>query len=217
MRALGILGGGMGGAPPFAGLGQGQPNATKFLRGDGQWASPSAGALVPLQTQIIANVASVDFTTFNNADYNSYLFALEDVLPATNDVMLYMRLSSNGGASYYSAGYSWDAIKNSTEGGSTNDSQIVLAYDRGASLQAIGNAAGRGISGTVWLHGAGDTAYVKSLANLIWSGADASGMAGFGTGSGFLATATAINAVRFFLESGNFSSGTISMYGLKKA
>ncbi|CUW37698.1 conserved exported protein of unknown function [Magnetospirillum sp. XM-1] len=41
MRPLGLLGAAFSGAPPFAGLGAGIPDATKFLRGDGAW-SPLA-------------------------------------------------------------------------------------------------------------------------------------------------------------------------------
>lgn len=44
MRPLGLLGGALSGAPPFAGLGTGSPSASTYLRGDGVWAPLSVSA-----------------------------------------------------------------------------------------------------------------------------------------------------------------------------
>lgn len=50
MRPLGLLGGALSGAPPFAGLGAGTPSIGTYLRGDGVWAALSVAPYANQQT-----------------------------------------------------------------------------------------------------------------------------------------------------------------------
>lgn len=202
------------------------PNdTTKFLRGDASWAVPPASTpgLVLLDTQTASGSATLDFTTGLNSTYETYLFDIEDLVPATDDVGLWMRVSLDGGASWKSGGsdYSWASVVYATSAVGNNDSadsEIELVPATLAANQAIGNASGEGFSGMVRLQNPAGTARFKLLSSMGANYVNASGnpTSVLGSSGMYVAATSAINGIRFLTESGNISSGTIRLYGVTK-
>src|SRR6185369_9561840 len=82
------------------------PNdATKYLDGTGAYTVPAGGgggggSLVWLQRQTASASAQLDFTSFLSSTYTAYLFALTNIMPATTNTNLLMRVGTGGGPTY---------------------------------------------------------------------------------------------------------------------
>lgn len=164
-----------------------------------------------------SNDATIDFTAFDGATYDAYLFVLSNVVPATDAVNLNMRTSTDGGSSYDSgtSAYSWhnasgphDNVGNTPIwDGDGSDSEITIATDVGSG------ASEYGVTATIWVNGAHLAAYT----HVHWNGHFDNGACFSLWGSGRRLSAADVDAVRFLFSSGNIESGTITMYGMRNA
>lgn len=172
------------------------------------------GALVLLEQYTASASATLDFTTFISATYDDYVFRLIGLVPVTNNVDFYMRLSVSGafdsGANY---------VNNSALVASTGDTAVKATLTAFAARNAaeIGNTAASGLSGHIDLFNPQSTVLGKRIGgNIRWSGSAGnyinSIMDGYWTTSG-----SAVDGVRFLFSSGNIASGTIRVYGIAKS
>jgi hypothetical protein len=182
------------------------------------------GALVYLGTQTAAASATLDFTSLMSSTYDDYLFVIDNLIPATNGVNLYMRTSTDNGANWdasagnYFYGYNKIAPSGSTTAsnstaGSNSDTKIIIA-------PTVNNNTGVAINGDVKFRGVNNTAVYKGIKfDLTYF--DTAGVAGSNfrslEGGGVRVSANSINAVRFLMDSGNITSGNIKLYGIAKA
>ena len=165
------------------------------------------GGLEFIATTDASDVASVSFTGFDSSKYDSYVFTLGNVLPATDGTSLCLRMSVDGGSNYLSASDSYTVGSNVADSaGDAN--KIKFMYS------TTGNAASDG----------GFTADIKinfpHLNSVTY--AFGSGIHSLTNGSveairnyslGKTKAATVVNAVQFLFQSGNIASGTFTMYG----
>jgi hypothetical protein len=152
---------------------------------------------------ITSGDASESDTTSLTSAYNDYLIVLDNIVPATNAVGLELQVQSGG--SFQTSSYI------NAAGGAT-------AYlDLTSATNTIGNTAGIGLSATLYLHNVNSTTVNKFLdgSRVIWytgsalSGANVSGFWNGGQG--------ALTGLKWLPTTGNFSSGTIRIYGLRGA
>jgi len=175
----------------------------------------SAG-LVFLETHTASTSATLDFTTFYSSTYDEYVIEFVNVIPATNNAVLWMRMSTNGGSSYdtsaiydYTSGF---AYSGGTGVGSsaTNSTKLLL-------MDATSNSANYGIVGSVRLFSPGSTALYKTVVGTVMR-SDGNGLGlVLLNAMGSYKSATAVNAVRFLMDTGNITSGTIRIYGVTKS
>ena len=194
------------------------PSARQVLRYDGtNWVNSASGERVLLATRTAAASASLDFTEFNSAVYRWYEFEVEDLLPATDDVALLFRTSTNAGVSYDSgaADYQWSLNgMNGTaaaSSGSAGAGSIVLTSNTAGARG--GNAAGEyGVTGLVRLFNASTTTAtdVQSTLNYMNTATAYSSY----VGAGARVAAADVDAVRFLFNGSNTTSGTIRMFGI---
>ena len=153
-------------------------------------------------TEIIFDDTNGLFTDSNasGTEPNALTFNFRNVLPAVDNVELLCRVSTDGGSTWLSGATDYINISGSTL---TGFSAITLC-------NTIGNAAGEGVhrGAFYWYppHSA-DT-------NLIWSSSflrvSPDGVTyNFFNNRGTIANGANINAVRFYLSSGAFSSGYV--------
>jgi hypothetical protein len=170
---------------------------------------------IPISTTIITTaVASVDFTGFDPSQFNSYEIELQNVIPVTDSVALYLRTSSDGGATYDSGAtdYTYGAIiKRSSNTDTTLQSNGAA---QGEIEFSIGSGTNEdGISGKLQIvgpHLAKRTAIMHQTVS-----SDATGLIRFSSG-GILRMASAdVDAVQLLFSSGNIESGTIIFRGFK--
>ena len=176
-------------------------------------------ALVLLSSAAASANSSIDFLSLITSTYSSYRWVISDLRPATAEVSLWMRTSTNNStfdaaASDYSWGCQVKPFSPTTVGddGDAADHEMVLnCTDTAARL--IGNAAGEGISGTVEMRNPQGTARNKGI-TFINHFTNSSGTEGCVYGGGARLSTGDVDAVRFLFSSGNITSGTIRMYGI---
>jgi len=146
--------------------------------------------------------ASVAFTGFDASKYDSYKFFFLSVLPASDNRYLCSRVSVDGGNSY-----------DSTDGNYYTSQGYDLMY----VSQAIGAASGEttGASGEMTAFNPAYTGgYRLFLSTVTAEQYDAAinhlvDTVGYKGNEG-----TAVNAIQFLMNSGNITSGEITMFGI---
>jgi hypothetical protein len=177
------------------------------------------GSLVLLEQHTASNSATLDFTTCISATYDEYLVEILNLVPATAGAIdLWWRVSTDGGSTY-DAGANYNYVGNLTVAGGSGQAGATAAAQ--AAL-TIGNgptstASNGGITGSMrlvnpastadWKRGKFSGDWVRQVDNA------------FATGTcsvAYTVTASAYNAFRFLMSSGNITSGTVRVYGIAK-
>lgn len=183
--------------------------------------TPDSG-LVLLGSYTASKATSVDIGSGLDLDaaidgtYDEYIIKFHDVSPANNGVDLYMRTDTNGGASFDASGYAWGLsyiVATGSEGGigSASTSQIEITDS------AITNgSAAYSVSGEIVLHNPAGTTKNKLMSIFTVSNYAPGSYEGH-TGFGAKASTAAIDAVRFYFSSGNISTGSFYLYGIRKS
>ena len=165
-----------------------------------------------LATATASADATVDFTGLSST-YAAYMVIYAHVAPATDAVLLNLRTSTDGGATYDAGAsdYSWVSFVTST---APATGQIVDGADAQITIGAnsLGNAANETNSGCVWLFNLSSanygTVYYES------SGRDSLGRLVGVYGTGQRLSAANVDAIRFMFSSGDITSGEFRLYGL---
>ena len=180
--------------------------------------SSATGDCVLLATATASSSATLDFTSVITSTYNLYMFEFADIVAATNLTTFQMRTSTDNGSTYDSgaSNYKWavfykDASINAVETATNSASATVISLTGTAN---VGNAAGEGISGRLYLHSPLGTAIKKMVSwNILMT--DDSTNCEMNRGHGSREATADVDAVRFFMASGNITSGKIRCYGFK--
>lgn len=173
------------------------------------------GIPVLLNSGTVSSAASLDIVLTSYTSYRGLIFYLGGFLPATDAVQLYMRFSTNGGASYNAGGSDYGYTGQSV----TDDSATVGGFNSTAAAQiilavgSVGNASTEGISATLTMMKQTSTS-LYSRVHCIGSMVDDSGRFRSFTSSGGRKTAQDTDAVQFLFSSGNIASGDWAVYGL---
>lgn len=180
-------------------------------------AGGGGGSLVWLQRQTASASATLDFTSFISATYDTYQFEFTNIIGATDAALFYMRMGTgvgptyDAGTNYHWLGWLAVASAAGATGASSGANQITLlsAVDTGATLMSINgtvklyNPAGA----VLWKPVTGQLSYMDNLNNVP----------GMTTIGGAYRSATAVTGIRFLMSTGNITSGTIDVYGLTHA
>lgn len=175
----------------------------------------SGGSLVLLKSLTAASSAALDVTSVISATYDDYLIEILSLVPATDNTDLQLVCSTDNGATWDTGNNYARALRLDTPGFNT-----VLGANSGlANVTLCPNV---------------DTTTTQGAVNLrigVYNPQSASQYKVFGlhgayhnndgnyyaiTGHGIYLSATAVNALRFVMSSGNIASGTIRIYGLAK-
>lgn len=161
----------------------------------------------------VSAAATLDVTGLTTT-YRAYRIVFDDLLPATDGVGLYLRLSVSGtfqsGASDYV--WAWRSQTESaagTDAGDTDDSEIEL------NINNCGNVAGaEEISGEILVINPMATGVPTTL---IWRMAGKINTGAFVSyhGSGQYQTAGATDGLRLLFSSGNIATMNYTTYGLR--
>lgn len=176
-----------------------------------------AGGVQLLNSGTVTNAATLDIVLTSFTAYRGFVITLAAFVPATDDVELWMRFSTDGGSNYDATGYAHilngimsngDALTNSSD----SANQIVIAGDTTAT-ESVSNVSGEGgADAVVTLLDPATARYSRATFEVSWLAADTT--FGAGSGGGIRKTAQNTDAVRFLFESGNIASGGWALYGL---
>lgn len=179
-------------------------------------ASVPASGLVLLETQTASASSSLNFTSTITSSYDDYQFEFINVIPVTDAVSLYMRVSTDGGStwvstnSYAHATLRWNSGGMVATGGAA---QTELRITQGASLS---NSALWGVVGSTSLFAPLSTSVYTRISGSVTGLVSGAGTRDTFTSTGSYESTTAVNAVQFYFSSGNISSGIIRSYGISK-
>jgi ethanolamine utilization microcompartment shell protein EutS len=197
-------------------------SATEYMDGTGNWSTPAGGGggggLVLLDVQTASNSSELEFDTGIDSTYTNYLFVLEGLYSGTSSQLL-MQISYDVGVTYAADWYMY-AGTNIYAGSATVNG---LVSTRAGSFPLTGgsnvqNSSAVTTSGQIWMNGPANVSPNFEMQ------IHASYTGGYSRAVNFVgmhdATANGdtppVDAVRFYMSSGNITAGTISLYGLQK-
>lgn len=190
--------------------------ATNFLREDGTWqaagGSGATGSLVYLEHQDASASANISFALDSYTDYRGFMIVIENLLPATDNVELWVRFSTDGGSTFdanvsdYQWSYTGVTLTTGISTGDAADSEITIA-------EQVSNAANETLSGVVWVfdpHTAGNRTSLVADVRLINQASNPSKI----NAQGVRLAQQDTTDIRFLMSSGNITSGRFILYGL---
>jgi hypothetical protein len=174
------------------------------------WAAASGGGgnFVFISSTTISSDATVEFTGLSST-YSAYFFVLDAVAPASDNVLPWLRVSTDNGSTWKSGAsdYAFDTRDQSNIGTSAANSEIRL------SPNGQGNASNETLNGHVYVINPSNTQYTNIIGSIYMMNNGGDNFYAI-TGGKYLST-TAVDGVQFLFESGNLASGKISMYGIE--
>ena len=174
--------------------------------------------LVLIQSQVVSSaVAAVDFTVGIDSLYDEYLFELSRVVPQSDSTLVYVNLSTNGGASFdTSAIYAVSDI-HSTNGGApaVAGSAAINRFILFGTTPGVGSDTGECLGASLTLHRPASTSLYKILQG-TFSFVSSAGALCTGINGGAYKSVSAVNGVRFSMSASNITSGTFKMFGVRR-
>lgn len=183
----------------------------------------ASGGLTLLGSHTASNSTSVDIGSGLDLDaaidgtYDVYRIDIVNLKPASGSA-LYLRTSTDGGTSFDNGATDYAYV---SRGGSVSSASAVAANSSGDTEIWISgnqnvNAGDGALHGSIYLFN--PTGAVSSYDNMVYFDVVLkSGNAHYFNGTGVRLTNADIDALRFFMSTGNISSGNIYLYGIKKA
>lgn len=172
----------------------------------------SGGAWDLIGTVTASDDAAVAFTGLSSS-YFAYMIYWDEVIPATDGISFRLRTSTDGGSSYDSGAtdYRWGRFGWNVSGatGTSNSSgtdHIRLHDD-------TGNGSNESSSGYAMLYNPTAANYTKIYSEALQF--QQSGVFSQYITHGVRMSAADVDAVQFYFASGNITSGTFKLYGLK--
>jgi len=190
----------------------------QLLRSNGasapSWVTASSSALVFISSATASNSASISFTGLSST-YAVYLVEIVSAVPSSGSY-LYMRYSINNGSSYETSGYLYSHLGTSSLNSGVNvDSSFgSIGYISVTNNQGIitTTASDGGQSGFVYIIDPSSSNNTQVLISETHQ--SSSTKVCHSHGSGTRTSSTPINAVQFYMDSGNIASGTFRLYGI---
>lgn len=170
--------------------------------------------VVLISTQTASSSTTIDFTS-GVTGYSDYRIEFDNVVPATSSSTFQLQMSENAGSSWMTGASDYASQYLRHGGSSYTESGTVSTTSSAINMQdAVQNTSTWGISGTIELHGL-SSANKKIVIfrtgglladNYLWS-SEGSGAA--------VNSSNAVNGLRLKFGSGNISSGTFRLYGIR--
>lgn len=179
-------------------------------------ATGGGGGLVFLSSATASSSASIEFTSLIDSTYEMYAIMFDGIYAGTDDSYLLLQVSTDNGSTWVSSGYMYGNVRsNMYSSGVTGENSTSAAHlpvTTTAGTVQIGNDATQAANGLLFLQGVNDTSARTSL-----SGTTTNTNTGGENNvyvSGVYDATTAVNAIRFTMDSGNIAAGTITLYGV---
>ena len=173
-----------------------------------------AGSLIKIDEELVTSpVASVTLGGSDwDSSYNVYMVRVNNWLPDTNNVQPRVRFTVSAtpdtSANY---DYAYKGIRTDTtfsNTATTNQTSILASA-------STGTAGNESFNGVLYLYNF-NNASEYSFITVEQSTRNQAGNLYALTGGGTLTVSQATDGIQFYLDTGNISSGTFTLYGLKK-
>jgi hypothetical protein len=174
---------------------------------------------VEIATLTASTSSTLDFTSshFDNATYSGYYFEINKLLHSANS-NLWIRFSTDGGSTFQAASssYKW----RHTRSVDATDTTVVdtSATERQRIEAAVSGGAAPRFTGEFDLLGAPNTGNNDTVCKWFLTDTGSGGIAftnGWGGKNDSAFPSADVDGLRFLPSTGNFTSGTVTMYGRK--
>lgn len=200
---------------PFQSISTGISTSGNTLTSNGAGRLPSFqrsnGSIVLIQQQIANNTFST-FTFTGLSGYQTYMIVITQLIVPVGGSTIFtnLYLSNNNGSSYITTGYTSSLIGTKYDGTASQNSPSSGVFHIGYT-----NAGGATkLWGTYYLNVGGTNNFPSLMGNYIQFNAG-TGTPSAGFVRGIYNTAITTNAFEIVSNNGNFTSGTIELYGIK--
>lgn len=169
---------------------------------------------VYLSTVTASASATVDLETTLNSTYDRYAIVITDYQPATNSTDIWVRLKIAGSYHAGASDYYWTRVSQTT---STTIGTNHAGDTKMPIVNSVSNTATRKASGIIYLDTPSSTSISKQIS---WDLAYSTGtdVPAYSKGMGIDISSTgAVTGVRILSSSGNITTGTFVLFGLRKA
>ncbi len=181
----------------------------------------ATGGWIPIKTITAANDATMNFVNgvsgvVLDSTYKAYVVVLTNIVPATDGADLVLRTSTDAGSTFAASSddYEYQLVQGlngsvTSKANSTTATYILLFVDASAT------ATNGGVNGIVQIDN--PSAANKITVGITAYGVNSSPLPSTHVGMGYRNTAADVDAIRFLFDTGNITSGTFTLYGLKGA
>ena len=178
-----------------------------------------AGPKLILSQTATTGTANISFTANIDSTYDVYMFVFINIHPSTDGARLDFQGSTNGGSSYGVDLSSTAYTAYHKEDGSSGTLTYAASRDQGSGTtfqelcSGIGTDNDQNAAGILYLYSPASTTYMKNWCcrSNVYELGDYTQEYFM---SGYFNTTSAINALRFQMNTGNIDDGTIKMYGI---
>ncbi|MEI6183901.1 MAG: hypothetical protein WCP65_00120 [Bacteroidota bacterium] len=190
-------------------------SASTFWRGDGTWASATTGSLVLLTSASASSQATVDFTSLSLSTYSALRIIGTQIKPVNNNVTLSMRYSTAGtfdtGSNYKSSLFRNTDVASGLSGSTAGTTSIAI----NSTSDPLGNSTYNTLNFDLLLYNPANTVqYHMATWHAVYYSQSSALLSAPGSAL-YTASVTAIDGVRFFMDSGNISTGLFYVYGIR--
>ncbi|HEB12596.1 MAG TPA: hypothetical protein ENI11_02855 [Actinobacteria bacterium] len=188
--------------------------------GDGAALVPiRAHGWILIETVIASDQATVEFKTDIDSVYHRYKIVVSNGLPVDDQQALLFRMSDDAGVSFEAdAGdYDWIIIGSESDGTVLDEESASATFIRMTSSVSIGigNGSAEGFMIEIYIDNPSNAAQGTKI-HWDMTYTTSTGTHAIEKGGGAIVAAAAINGFHFLMGTGNMSSGTFSLYGLRE-
>jgi len=182
-------------------------------------AGVSTGDVVLLSDQDASNSTALTFSSGIDSTYGEYIFKFYNINPATDSAKFQFQCNATDSTSYNETMTTTSFEAYHDEADSTTNLGYVAGQDQAQGTaaqylaQSIGNGSDESLAGELHLFNPASTTYVKHFYATV-NFYHASNYSVNPYTAGYINTTTAIDDIKFYMDSGNFD-GTIKMWGVK--
>jgi hypothetical protein len=160
----------------------------------------------------LSNNATAVFTAFDGANYDSYTFVFSDVNAVAVTGSFNLQMSSDGGATYSASSNNYYYAYNRND----NGQNYTVSGQSGTVPLTPAVQISRSLSGTLNVY-APHTSTENTKVDYVMVYQAGTNSLSKQEGVGVRNSAAVVNAVRFYFQGTNMESGSITMYGKRKA
>ena len=187
-----------------------------------QIADLAVSGLVLLGSYTASNATSVDIGDGLDLDavidgtYDHYIIDVTSVIAVTDGADAFLQISTDGGTSFVTTGYTSKAFGSDSSGTLSNSSSTGLLLTHATVGKGISNVSSEPFNCLAHLKDPSNSALKHSLRGDVDYVSEA-GNSVVSFSSALDGTARDIDAVRFVLNNGNIATGTFYLYGVRKS
>ena len=187
--------------------------------------SVSLGSMVHIKTLTASSSANLSFvhgssSVVLDSTYPIYVFKLINIHPASNNVQLMHNGSIDAGSNYNVAATTTTFEGEGSESAANGTLGYITGHDHAEDTGGkkftynMGNDNDQGLSGEMILFNPSSSTFMKHFLTKVSNYHHGDYEKNTYTG-GYYNTTSDVDAIKFFMSSGNIDSGTIKLYGIK--